>query len=180
MSDFVEECRREWKRLRVPDPIANEMAADLQADLDEAGAEGASTEAVLGAAAFDARSFAASWAAERGFVEPQPSPSLPTPADPSPRRSPLLAGIAVSVVVAIVGLALASVRTGVSVTHGKPFRFANPPTPGQPFAIHEAGIAHPEIGVILILVGIAGVVLSLVYWSPWVVRIHPRHRRGDR
>ena len=75
MNDFVEECRREWRRLRVPDPIANEMAADLQADLDEAEAEGASAEAVLGTAAFDARSFAASWAAERGFVEPRPRES---------------------------------------------------------------------------------------------------------
>ena len=33
MSQFVEECRREWKRLGVPDPVANEMAADLAADL---------------------------------------------------------------------------------------------------------------------------------------------------
>ncbi len=29
MSDFVQQCRREWERLRVPDPVANEMAADL-------------------------------------------------------------------------------------------------------------------------------------------------------
>ncbi len=176
MTDFVEECRREWRRLRVPDPIANEMAADLQADLDEAAAEGASAEAVLGAAAFDARSFAASWAAERGFVEPQPAAAH---VDPSPRRSPLLAGIAASVVVAIVGLALVSVRTGVSVAQARPF--PNPPVPpDRPFAFHEAGIAHPEIGAILLLFGIAGVVLSLVYWSPWVVRIHPRGHAGGR
>ena len=178
MNEFVEECRREWRRLRVPDPIANEMAADLQADLDEAASEGVSAEAVLGTAAFDARSFAASWAAERGFVEPPP----PTRVDPSPRRSYQLAGFAVSVVVAIVGLALASVRTGVSVVQAKPFRFASPPAApgGKPFAIHDAGVAFPEIGLILLLVGIAGVVLSLVYWSPWVVRIHPRRRPGDR
>jgi hypothetical protein len=48
VNDFVEECRREWRRLRVPDRVANEMAADLKADLDEAEAEGASPEAVLG------------------------------------------------------------------------------------------------------------------------------------
>ena len=34
MSEFVDECRREWHRLGVPDPVANEMAADLTADLD--------------------------------------------------------------------------------------------------------------------------------------------------
>jgi len=63
--EFVEECRQEWKRLRVPDPVANEMAADLEADLKEAEAEGASAEEVLGSGAFDPRSFAASWAAAR-------------------------------------------------------------------------------------------------------------------
>ena len=48
MSEFVDECRREWRRLGVPDPIANEMAADLTADIDEAEAEGGSAEDVLG------------------------------------------------------------------------------------------------------------------------------------
>jgi hypothetical protein len=47
VSEFVEECRREWRRLGVPDPIANEMAADLTADIDEAEAEGGSAEDVL-------------------------------------------------------------------------------------------------------------------------------------
>ena len=72
MSNFVEECRREWKRLDVPDPIANEMAADLAADLDEAEAEGVAREEVLGNAAFDPRAFAASWARERGVAGPPP------------------------------------------------------------------------------------------------------------
>jgi len=40
VNEFVEECRREWRRLGVPDPIANEMAADLTADIEEAEAEG--------------------------------------------------------------------------------------------------------------------------------------------
>ena len=48
MNEFVEECRREWRRLGVPDPIANEMAADLTADIEEAEAEGGSAEDVLG------------------------------------------------------------------------------------------------------------------------------------
>jgi hypothetical protein len=68
VNEFVEECRREWKRLGVPDPVASEMAADLEADLAEAAADGASPEDVLGTSAFDATSFAAGWAAERGVI----------------------------------------------------------------------------------------------------------------
>jgi hypothetical protein len=70
VNDFVEQCRREWKRLRVPDELADEMAADLAADLHEAEAEGASVEEVLGSGATDPRSFAASWAAERAVIPP--------------------------------------------------------------------------------------------------------------
>jgi hypothetical protein len=68
MSDFVEQCRREWKRLNVPDTLAEEMAADLASDLREAESDGVSAEEFLGSSAFDPRSFAASWAAERGIV----------------------------------------------------------------------------------------------------------------
>jgi hypothetical protein len=68
MSRFVDECRKEWKRLGVPDAAADEMAAELAADLAEAKAEGASAEDVLGAAAFDPRAFARAWATERGVV----------------------------------------------------------------------------------------------------------------
>ena len=78
MSDFVEQCRNEWKRLGVPDPLAEEMAADLASDLREAEAEGVSTEELLGSSAFDPRSFAASWASERGII-----PVPPSRADPS-------------------------------------------------------------------------------------------------
>src|SRR5947209_20614676 len=75
VSKFVKECRREWRRLRVPDSLANEMATDLTADLEEAKAEGASIEDVLGSSAFDPRSFARSWAASAGVV--QASSTLP-------------------------------------------------------------------------------------------------------
>ena len=73
MNEFVSECRREWKRLGVPDPVANEMAAELEADLEEAEAEGVSAEGVLGSGAFDSRSFATAWAVERGVVQRLPS-----------------------------------------------------------------------------------------------------------
>jgi hypothetical protein len=70
MSNFVEQCRREWRRLGVPDPLADEMAADLTTDLQEAEAEGISIEELLGSSAFDPQSFAASWASERGIIPP--------------------------------------------------------------------------------------------------------------
>jgi hypothetical protein len=100
VNQFVEECRQEWKRLRVPDPVADEMAAELTADLDEAAAEGASPEEVVGRAASDPRSFAAAWAAERGVVPPQ---SLTARLR---RRSPLPVAIAALTIVAAVGAAL--------------------------------------------------------------------------
>src|SRR6266516_556314 len=107
VSEFVEECRREWKRLRVPDLIANEMAADLAADLREAEAEGASAEEVLGSGAFDPRSFAASWAAERGVI-PQPPPLS---RDTIPQRSRMRAAIAAFALIAIIGAVLAIIAS---------------------------------------------------------------------
>jgi hypothetical protein len=68
VSGFVDECRSEWRRLGVPDPVANEMAAELAADLEEAAADGVSAEHVLGTGAFDACVFAREWAAERGLI----------------------------------------------------------------------------------------------------------------
>jgi hypothetical protein len=175
VNDFVEECRREWRRLRVPDRVANEMAADLKADLDEAEAEGASLEAVLGSEAFDPRSFAASWAAERGVVGP-----LPARVSRRPRRSRLLAGFGVSALVALIGVALISVRAGVSVAvaQARPaFRFP-PSPPGVPEgSVVQSHAVFPTIGLLLLLVGIAGAILSLVYWSPWTVRVYPRGSR---
>jgi hypothetical protein len=98
VNELVEECRREWKRLRVPDRLADEMAAELGADLAEAEAEGASAEDVLGRAARDPRSFAAAWAAERGAIG---GPSA------SGRRVLLIpAAMAVLVLIAIVGAVL--------------------------------------------------------------------------
>jgi disulfide bond formation protein DsbB len=70
VNEFVDTCRREWRRLRVPAAVADEMAADLAADLAEAEAEGVSREDLLGSGARDARSFAAAWAASRGVARP--------------------------------------------------------------------------------------------------------------
>jgi hypothetical protein len=73
MNDFVEQCRAEWKRLGVPDPLAEEMASDLTSDLAAAEADGVSAEEFLGSSFFDPRSFASSWARERGVI-PDPAP----------------------------------------------------------------------------------------------------------
>jgi hypothetical protein len=99
VNDFVEHCRREWKRLRVPDAVADEMAAELAADLQEAAAEGASPEEVLGSGASDPRSFAASWAAERAVIPP-------TPLTVRLRRSLIQPATAVLTIVAATGAAL--------------------------------------------------------------------------
>jgi hypothetical protein len=182
VNRFVQECRREWKRLRVPDAIANEMAADLSADLAEAEAEGASPEDVLGDAVFDAQSFAASWAAERGVVAPpQADAGRGRPATPL-----LLAG-AVMLVTVLVGAVLvvsgssgsteARLAIGASAAPFKEFRrpglgriqhlrtgkavivfpakLAAPVPPG-PFFVggHVDDVAHA--GWILLLVGLVG------------------------
>jgi hypothetical protein len=70
MNEFVERCLREWRRIGVPDAEANEMAADLDADLRDAAADGVAPEEVLGNGIFDAPSFARSWAAARGVIPP--------------------------------------------------------------------------------------------------------------
>jgi hypothetical protein len=64
VNDFVEQCRREWKRLGVRAAVADDMVAELAADFAEAD----SPEEVLGSDAADARSFAAAWARERGVI----------------------------------------------------------------------------------------------------------------
>jgi len=71
MTAYVEECRQEWKRLGVPDLLAEEMATELESDLAEAQADGISATEILGES--DPRRFAANWASERGLVsEPAP------------------------------------------------------------------------------------------------------------
>lgn len=95
MSTFVDECRREWRRLGVPDSMAEEMASELEADLAEASADGVSATEVLGES--DPRRFAANWASARGLVPDGP---------PRPRRRPHWAVFAAGVVVLLVGVIL--------------------------------------------------------------------------
>jgi hypothetical protein len=108
VSQFVEECRREWKRLRVPSTIADEMANDLSADLAEAEADGATAEDVLGSGASDPRAFAAAWASERGIARTPRSDRL------RKRWLLLLAVPAVALLVLIAGAVLAFTSLGQS------------------------------------------------------------------
>ena len=165
MNRFIKECRREWKRLRLPDSVANEMAADLAADLAEAEAEGASIEDVLGSSAFDPRSFAASWAAERGVSQPPRAP-----AGSPPRWWPIaaIAAIAVALVGALLVIApkpgvhfqIGSSSSGVPVVPHPSFRG---PPPG--LAAHASTVADHvhELGGLILIVGIVAMIATLVW-----------------
>ena len=169
MNEFVAECRREWKRLGVPDPVADEMAADLAADLDEAQADGASAEAVLGSGAFDPRSFAAEWAAARGVV-----PRPPAGREGLLRRARVPAAAAACALIAIVGALLvirgssapdrfAVAPDGVALTP-MPLRARVEVTPEvqsvwvTSAVPRDAGDSNARtIGSVLLIVGFAGV-----------------------
>ena len=105
MTAYVEECRQEWKRLGVPDLLAEEMATELESDLAEAEADGVSAAELLGES--DPRRFAATWATERGLVAEAP---------PKKSRKRLWIGLAVGFVllvfVALPALALITVSSG--------------------------------------------------------------------
>jgi hypothetical protein len=170
MTDFVDECRREWKRLNVPDPIANEMAADLAADLSEAESEGISAEEVIGSGAFDARSFAASWAAERGVAHATPEV---TAAAPEKRRTlrhpPILAALATLAALGLIGAALALLTPrseSVAVAIRSPVSHP-PPGSAGPLAVH-AGTANAAAWILLLLLAALTTVLAAWLWSRWV------------
>ena len=177
MSQFVEECRREWRRLGVPDPAAEEMACDLAADLAEAEAEGASAQHVLGTSAFDPRSFAAAWAAERGLVQAPPAD------DGGPeRRSRVPAVLAGTAVIATLGLVLVLLANRISST--TQVESASPvpgPTfhPGGDFAtrIHGDGYHH-MIGFIVLVIAVVIVIAATIWWVTWASpgRSSPRRR----
>jgi hypothetical protein len=188
VSEFVEECRREWRRLGVPEPVANEMAADLTADLEEAAAEGGSPEDVLGNSAFDPRRFAAAWAAARGVTSP------PAPDRPSVWRPPVTIAITalLGALTIVAGVALLTGRSSSSIAFatrriiagsGSIRLFAPgsgrivPPRPlGLPFVgTQVAGVDVHPLALMLFLVGVVGLgLLAVLYWSTWPRR-HRRH-----
>lgn len=155
MSDFVEECRREWRRLGVPGALAEEMAADLASDLGDAEAEGISAEEFLGT---EPRAFAAAWAAERGIV-PSPSP---------PRRPRFLAAFTVlaSIAVVVAAVLLATGEPKVSLVQTK--KTATPPIGSvRPTVRHVVATASAAAPVewILLLVAVAALGFAVWQWS---------------
>jgi uncharacterized membrane protein len=188
VNEFIGECRKEWQRLGVPDPVANEMAADLTADIDEAEAEGGSAEDVLGNSLFDPQHFAASWAEARGVTSTPSTPSTPSTA---PRRSlsrrqiaaAALAALAVVLVMGalVLGIGHQSASVAMSVRKilgpGSVHWFgAGPATPparvfvsGPSFAVgHGPGPAIVAVG--LLLAGVVVLGLAVFYWAPWARR----------
>jgi hypothetical protein len=177
VSQFVAVCRREWKRLGVPEIAANEMAADLEADLAEAQADGVSPEEVLGNGYFDARSFAASWALARGVAQPDARPISVTQL---PARTLILsAGVLVSLAVAAMGLILVAGHASSSVALSVR-RSIQRPVPAIFVGPHRF-LSGPDLGVhlvggLLVAVGLAGLGLSLWIWKPWA---HPALPASD-
>ena len=155
MSDFVEQCRREWRRLGVADRLADEMAADLAADLGEAEAEGVSAEELLGSSVFDPTAFAASWAAERGII---PGP----PSDGNAGRRPLVlvaftAVAAITVIVTALLLATGEPKLSLATTRTTP---AGP----SRSVVHSVSAAAP-VEVILLFLAIVALGFTAWLWS---------------
>jgi hypothetical protein len=161
MTDFIDECRREWRRLRVPAQVADEMAADLEADLAEAAAEGASPEDVLGEAARHPRSFAASWAEARGVARP-----------PRMRRNLVVLAAAAVLAVSMSGAALllfAGSRTEVGLPR-PPVAAPGPPssasTVAPPPRVTIPNDSARTLGLALVVAGLVGGAVVSV-GRPW-------------
>jgi hypothetical protein len=186
MNRFVRECRREWRRLGVPESIATEMADDLTADLAEAEADGVSAEAVLGSAATDPRSFAATWALACGVT------NLQAVGAGSQRKSAVPAACAALLIAAMIaGAAMLVSGAGVVVwrSHaGGGAMLASPGSLRSPAAVPalavegSSGIDLHALGWLLLVGGIAGILLMVVWWFLWRswpgANSWPRHGHG--
>jgi hypothetical protein len=182
LNEFVDECRREWKRLGVPPAIAEEMATDVAADLEEAEAEGVDAEQVLGRHALDPRGLALAWAAERGVIPGPGNQNRRT------RRLLLLAAIAALALVAVLGAVLViheSPTTSDNILVSPDGRLAlRSPLPvriralpgGNHVWITKAASAEMDGsdsgtrtgGLVLLIAGLAGVVVLTTFasWTP--------------
>ncbi len=153
----------------MPSALANEMAADLEADLAEAKADGVSPEEVLGIGYFDPAAFAHSWATARGIVDLEPTP----PAPDRRRRVGLAVTAGVSAVVALLGLvALVGGRQrsrSILALGPGPRRLGLRGLAGGPqqFLTLHQGDAIAAVGAALLLVGLLGLAVVLWLWKPW-------------
>ncbi len=170
MTDFVEQCRAEWRRLGVAAPAAEEMAAELAADLEDAAADGVGAEQLLGGSYADPRAFAAAWAGERGIVPQAPR-----------RRRPLLLGAftalaALALVVAAVLLATGEPKVSLhtnGAVHLPPVPVFYPP--GSPVPAGQVVRASAAAPIEWLLLALALVALGFAGWV-WSGRGRPRAR----
>ena len=179
MSRFVEECQKEWSRLGVPEATANEMAADLETDLAEAQADGLSPEEVLGNGYFDARSFAASWARERGLVNATRD-IRPLATYVRFRSLTLAASTLACLAVGAVGLVLLVGRrlgavsiAAVSFPHSVPRPVSSFFVGPSRFGLLGGGAPANALGLVLLLAGLIGTGVTLWIWKPWSGHSNP-------
>jgi hypothetical protein len=172
------------------------MAADREADLEEPESEGAPPEEVLGSGASDPRAFAASWAAERAVIPPpRLTARLPKRSLMLAAIATLTVITAIGAALVIFASPRAAAPTAAirvppefaaprAPAAMAPVRV--PPTPifrapRAPLAVwikadgrgvvlartNGSGVEINKVGSILLVVGIAGVILSmpLLFWS---------------
>jgi hypothetical protein len=154
------------------------MAADLEADLDEAEAEGGSPEDVLGNSAFDPRRFAAAWAVARGVT------GTLAPDGRSRWRTPVAIALTVFLGVLTVGAGLlllaGSGRRSFAVAVRRVVPGAGPIRifpPAARFSSGQFGLPFGGTGIagmivhlalVLLVFGLVGLVLlAVLYRSLW-------------
>jgi hypothetical protein len=180
VSPFVQACRAEWDRLGVPEAAANEMAADLEADLAEAEADGASPEEVLGNGYFDAKSFAASWAFAKGVASERPQSAV---VQLRTRTVTFFSSAVVCLALGALGLVLfvgrrfgsasaSAVAVRRSLPRQVPSIFVGPHFGGP-------GIALDVVGLVLLGIGIVGLGITLWFWRPWSMKAYRSDRDPD-
>lgn len=162
MNEFIDECRREWKRLGVPDEYANEMAADLELDLHEAQADGLTTVEVFGPAALDPRSFADDWASAQGVIPSASRNNVRWQRRWKQLRFARLVPLAASVLAVSTGAAIATQRPTWRQFLGLPhLRFmgnAQAFAPGPP-----VDVPLLKIGTLVLLLGVIGLLANSAY-----------------
>jgi hypothetical protein len=155
MNNFVEQCRREWKHLGVPDRLAEEMATDLASDLREAEAEGVSVEELLGTSAFDPPSFAATWAAERGIIPEQPSQRTTSGRPLFLMAFTALAAIALIIAAALLLTGEPKLTLATSPSGARPAHLLAPLPSGVGGQVHSTSASTPVEWILLVLAIIA-------------------------
>jgi hypothetical protein len=145
------------------------MAADLTSDLTEAQAEGVSAEELLGSSVFDPRSFAASWASERGIIPVPPTRG-------KARRRPLVlaaftALAAITLIVAALLLATGEPEVSLVASRAARAHLQSPPAgsvvpPGPGRRVLHTDTAAP-VEWILLFVAIVALGFAAWLWSSW-------------